>query len=194
MSSDTGTEPKWITWIDRVTYIGVTIAGVATAIMSLQIVADIFSRTFLNQPLPGTIEMASYWWMPAIAFFAIGFAQITDRQIRVMLLIEGGKPAHIRILDMIMEIVCVAFVLIMLYLSILRVISSYETEEAGFINPWLVLWPGRLVVVIGLVITVFASVARIYRLLRVRGLKFDELGNPVSIVGGEQNPEMDKKA
>lgn len=169
-------EPAWVSAIDKLTRVGVGIGGVVVAIIALEIVVDVISRNFFNHPIPGTLEMVALWWMPVIAYMAIGYAQFHDEQIRVTLLLEKARPSHVRILDLVQEFVSGLMVIWMIYLATIQTIRSYQIQEAGIVNAWLLYWPGRAAVALGLVITLAAIVGRIAILLRSRGVAFDELG------------------
>ena len=54
---------------------GGVIAAGATLILMVHIIVDVAMRYLANAPLPGTIEVVSYWWMVLIIFPAVALTQ-----------------------------------------------------------------------------------------------------------------------
>ena len=82
---------KWIRWISAV------LAGIVLLAMMIQIVADVFMRTFLGAGLPATAELVSRYWMVAISFLPLGMTEIHRRHIEATIFTDHltGTPRRL---------------------------------------------------------------------------------------------------
>ncbi|MGM7668023.1 TRAP transporter small permease subunit [Microbacterium sp. A93] len=158
--------PRWVRAFERLGRWGAAIAGVVCAIMAVTILADVAGRYFWNHPITGTLEMVTYWWMPAVALLALGAAEIRNEHIRVTILGEGAAPWLRRIIEIVASGLTFAVIVWMCYLAVLELLHSLEVGEKAQIAPWIILWPSRLVVVVAFVLYAFAIIARAYRTVR----------------------------
>jgi TRAP-type C4-dicarboxylate transport system permease small subunit len=70
-------------------------AVIVTFVMMLHITANALMRTFANDPLPDTLEIVQYWYMPIVAFLGFIAAQYRGQHIATDLLFERlPKPAQ----------------------------------------------------------------------------------------------------
>ena len=51
------------------------LGGVAMLLMMIQITADVFMKHFFNQPITGTLEMVSFYYMTGIIFLPFAYIQ-----------------------------------------------------------------------------------------------------------------------
>lgn len=169
-------EPAIIRSAERLVLTGTLIGGVVVLIMAAQIVVDVVARNVYNHPLPGTLEMVSIWWMPCVAYLAMGYAQVKDEQIRVTLLFEKAKPSDVRMMNIVAEVLTGALIAWMFVLGLDRLTKSIQMTESALLADWILYWPGRLVCVLGLVLVFVAVGVRIYRLVHSAGVVVDEFG------------------
>lgn len=75
---------------------GAWLAKIALVMMALHLVAEIVLRRVLTMPLPGTIEIVSYYYLPALVFLYLARLEEHDRQIRVELVTSrlSRRVAH----------------------------------------------------------------------------------------------------
>jgi len=89
------------------------IAGVATIVMMFHVLANVVARKVFNHPLPATLEITQYWYMPVLAMLGILAAQIAMENLRADILFSRFPPAARVVLaivtNAIAALVCLAF-------------------------------------------------------------------------------------
>lgn len=157
-------DPFWVRGVERIVTVCSAVAGVMIVLMAINIIVDFTSRKLLNHPLPGTLELVSYVWMPGLSLLALGYAQIRGEQIRVELIADEAKPAVRRVLAIFAEFVAVACVTVLGLLLFQEFIHVLEIHKTASIVRWVPYWPGYLMLVISLLVTGLAAAARLWRL------------------------------
>jgi TRAP-type C4-dicarboxylate transport system permease small subunit len=88
-------------------------AVVVTFAMMVHITANALLRTFKNDPLPNTLEITQYWYLPIIAFLGFIAAQARGQHIAADLIYERFPEATKRyvlaVLSVLAAVVCVGF-------------------------------------------------------------------------------------
>lgn len=172
-------EPTWVRSIDRALIIGAGIAGVLTLLAACQVTFDVLVRTFFNQPMPGTLEIVQYLWMPPIAYAALGYVQSRGEQIRVTLLLEKATPRAQQILAIGAEAVAAAMALWLTWLAVISASRSIAAGETSPLLTWILIWPSRVAVALGMFLFLLGIVVRVYRLVH------EKPGTHEEPIGGE---------
>ena len=60
---------------------GLYLAMFLAFLMALHVSAEIVMRRFFHYPLPGTIEIVSYFYMVAVSFLPLGYAQAANEHV-----------------------------------------------------------------------------------------------------------------
>lgn len=63
-------------------------AVLVTFVMMVHITWNAISRTFFNDPLPNTLEITQYWYLPIVAFLGFIAAQLRGQHVAADLLYE----------------------------------------------------------------------------------------------------------
>jgi TRAP-type C4-dicarboxylate transport system permease small subunit len=74
--------------IDRLSAAMLVLAGLAMGLMVATVAIDVLGRSLLSRPLPGALEVTTYWWMPMLTLLALGQAEKMGEHIRVTLLLD----------------------------------------------------------------------------------------------------------
>ncbi|WP_066285476.1 TRAP transporter small permease subunit [Arthrobacter sp. B6] len=156
--------PAWIRIIDRITVVAVGVAAGLVALMMVHVIIDVTARNLLSAPLPGTLDVVAYFWMPGVSLLALGYAQFRNEQIRVTLLLEALDSVSKRRLDALVEVITLLIVAWLSFVSFEALLGSIDHGERANGTRWVPFWPGRLVVVVSFVILALASVANLYKL------------------------------
>lgn len=61
-------------------------------VMTVHIVVNALSRSWWSAPIPSTIEVVSYWYMPAVAFLGIVLAQVDRSLTEARLVFDRLSP------------------------------------------------------------------------------------------------------
>jgi hypothetical protein len=69
------------------------------------------------------------------------------------------------VLSIVSEIVVFALLAWLSYLSLGKLITSLSTGESALVVQWIPLWPGRLMLLVALMISALAALARIYKVI-----------------------------
>ncbi|WP_408898196.1 TRAP transporter small permease [Nocardioides sp. R1-1] len=88
-------------------------AVVVTFTMMVHVTANALMRTFANDPLPNTLEITQYWYLPIIAFLGFIAAQARGQHIAADLIYERFPEATKRyvlaVLSVVAAVVCLGF-------------------------------------------------------------------------------------
>lgn len=88
-------------------------AVVVTFTMMVHVTANALMRTFANDPLPHTLEITQYWYLPIIAFLGFIAAQARGQHIAADLIYERFPEATKRyvlaVLSVVAAVVCLGF-------------------------------------------------------------------------------------
>ncbi len=60
---------------------GLYLAMFLAFLMALHVSAEIIARRFFHYPIPGTIEIVSYFYMVAVSFLPLGYAQAANEHV-----------------------------------------------------------------------------------------------------------------
>jgi TRAP-type C4-dicarboxylate transport system permease small subunit len=151
--------------IDKLAAGGLGLASVLIGLMGLNIVLDVVGRNVFGQPLPSTLEMVQFLWMPGLAILALGHTTLRSEEIRVTVLTDALSPAGAKVADIASAVVAGGLMGWVMVLCWERALVSFQLDEktAGTAFP---IWPGRFLVAIGVTILLIAIVGRLSDLLR----------------------------
>ncbi|MGX1701955.1 TRAP transporter small permease subunit [Microbacterium sp. NPDC055357] len=162
MTTTSVEEFAWLRWIDRLsTGLGV-VGGVASMLLMVNVVADVVGRMFFR-PLPGTIDLVQFAWMPTIASLGLGYALLKGQHIRVGLLTSGGSPRLQRIVEIVGMTLTLGTVAALAWFGMERAITSAGLLEHPITSPWLPTWLFRWVLVVGLIGLTLQVIAQLVR-------------------------------
>lgn len=127
-------------------------AALATFIMMLLTTADAFGRYLLNRPILAAYELTTNYLMVAAIFLAMPYAYRQGANIRVTFLAERLRGKMKLAIDYAVQIVSI------LYCAALVVATWQQARhmlatKTTFATLDLPLWPGYMVVFIGLLLT-----------------------------------------
>lgn len=119
--------------------------------MVLHIVADVLLRFLLNQPLAGTIEIVSTWYMVALAFLPLGYVQWRREHLIVEIFTQHFSARAIRFIDGIVYLICVGVLLVYIWQVTITAIDKTRLGESAE-TAWfdISVWPTRWFLPIGL--------------------------------------------
>ncbi|MET0735534.1 MAG: TRAP transporter small permease [Microbacterium sp.] len=153
----------WLGWIDRFNVVLAVIGGLATVALMINVIADVIGRSLFNHPFPSTLELTQFVWMPILIGCGLGYALQRGEHIRVNLLTSPTSPRTQRIVEIIALTFTLLIVASLVYFTALRALQGTERAEAAVGNPWILVWPVRWVVVIGLIGLLLQTLAEIVR-------------------------------
>jgi TRAP-type C4-dicarboxylate transport system permease small subunit len=135
---------RLLTWLDPVADALLWIGIGAGFLMMVHVTADVASRTLLNYPLPGTTEIVSGWYMIAVAYLPWAMIARDDGHIHVDLFTRGASLRFRAMLDVTVNLVTAAWVLLFAGVTLVRAAQQTQADEvwqaAGFL---ISVWPSR---------------------------------------------------
>ncbi|MFI5621870.1 TRAP transporter small permease subunit [Nocardioides sp. NPDC051685] len=134
--------------------------------MALHIVVDAVARSVFRDPLPGTLEITQYLWMPAMISLSLGYAMYRGEHIRVDLLTSGAGTRTRRVVEIGGAFLSLAVLVVVAWAGVDRARASVGTFEHSAGSDWVPIWPGRALVAIGLVVLVLQVLAQLMRAFR----------------------------
>jgi len=156
-------EARWLGWVDRFSVVLAALAGIATALMMANVIADVIGREFFNHPLPGTLDLTQYVWMPSLVALGLGYALLRGEHIRESLLTgpTGERTQRgVEIVGMVFTLVVVG---LFIWFGFEKAQASIASGESAIGTEWLAIWPYRLVLLVGLSGLFLQSLAQLVR-------------------------------
>jgi TRAP-type C4-dicarboxylate transport system permease small subunit len=129
-------------------------------------VADILMRTFLNNPILGTVELTELM-MVVIVFFTLGFTEMKDGHIKVDVFMAKLKRPAQTLLDVVTQLLaCLLFAF--MTVSVMR--HAVSIQNAGEVTQdlWIPKYPFLYLTALGCAILSIALFFRFLQLLSER--------------------------
>lgn len=161
-----GRPPTWLRWIDRLSVALAIAAGVAAFAMMTNIVLDVFGRTFFR-PLPGTVDMTQFAWMPIVVSLGMAYALLQGQHIRIGLLADLSSRRVQRIVEVGAMLATLVAVGGLSWYGAERAYRAIQIGEFSSATPWLPIGVFRWVMVVGLIGLALQAFAQMTRAITV---------------------------
>lgn len=126
------------------------VAGIALLSMMLVVVLDVSLKYLFNQPVPGTLEMVSYWFMAACAFLPLALVQKNDGHIAMTLATQWLPEKALRVLLGLILLIGTAYMALFAWSSALEAMEMTAVgESTSAIYFEIRIWPARWCVPVG---------------------------------------------
>lgn len=162
---------SWLKWIDRFSVLLAVLGGVATVGLMLNVVIDVIGRFFFNQPLPGTLDLTQFTWMPSLVSLGLGYALLRGEHIRVSLLTGPTGSRTQRIIEIVGMVFTLGTTALLILFGTEKAAEAMEFGEKAVGTPWLEIWPYRWVIVVGMVGLILQALAALLRAITVSEFK-----------------------
>lgn len=127
----------------------ILIGSLAVLAMLLNIVIDVLMRFLFNDPITGTLELTTYYYMIAIAFMGAFAAQQRVEHIEVTVLVDRLSGTSRLYFSVVADVVTLAFLAALVWYGWnVALASKSEGEVAGATQ--VLTWPARFLVPVGL--------------------------------------------
>lgn len=155
----------------------ITLAGA----MMLHVTLDVFLSQFIAEPLPGTVEIVSSYYMVGLVFLPLAFVERKNEHIHVdvihSLLPDRGKT----ILDVLALTLSTIYLGLLTYRTWFDALEKFEVGEYSMGMFSVALWPGRFFVPIGCGIM---AVVLLLKLIRRPFTDADMASDPSDMTAG----------
>ena len=127
------------------------IASVCTALMMLHVVADVMSRWLFGQPMSGTTEFASIYYLVPLTFLPLALVQLRDGHISVELVTRMLSERSQRVLMIAVTALALAATAFITWASAVEAFSAYRVGEViETASSVMIIWPSRFIVAAGI--------------------------------------------
>jgi TRAP-type C4-dicarboxylate transport system permease small subunit len=154
---------RWLGWIDRINAVLAILGGVAALALMVNVVLDVLGRILFHHPIPPTLDLTQFAWMPTTIALGLGYALHRGEHIRVNLLTSPTGPRTQRVIEVVSMAFTLATVAPLAWYTATRAQASMELGEAAVGTQWMLLWPFRWIVVIGLLGLFLQTLAQLVR-------------------------------
>lgn len=136
--------------LDGLTFALFAVAGVALLSMMLVVVLDVSLKYLFKQPVPGTLEMVSYWFMGACAFLPLAHVQKREGHIAMTLATDWLPERPLRLLTGVILLIGATYMALFAWSSAQEAIGMTSVgESTSAIYFEILIWPGRWCVPVG---------------------------------------------
>ena len=136
--------------LDLVTYLTMLIGGAGLLLMMAVVVLDVTLKYLISQPVPGTLEMVSFYFMSVCAFLPFAYVQKTEHHIVMTLATERMPPAAQRILVALVYLASAAYLCLFAWASAIEAAHMTRVgESSSAIYFDILIWPARWCVPLG---------------------------------------------
>lgn len=158
--------PLWVRLIDTVNRVLFSVAAAAIVLLMIQVILDVTGRYFFNRPIAGTLELVTYWWMPIIVFLSLGWAQRRGEHVSVVILTETLSDRLSKVVWTIGDLFGLAVIAMLITFAWEGAAKATAVQEAALGTATVLIWPIKIVAVIGLVSYFLQVVVTLYHRFR----------------------------
>ena len=151
-------------WARRVVAIP---AVIVLFVMSVHVVANALSRTFFRAPLPDTLELTQFWYLPIVALLGMIAAQQTGQHIAAELIYERLPSKGKRFYEVVGLLLCIGLSAGFTWFGFVEALDAFERLRTAGVTT-LPIWPVYFLVPI-----TFGTLAIQYIRLLIKGKGFD---------------------
>ena len=145
----------------------VVIAAVAILLMMLHVSADVLFRVVASKSLPGTAEIVSHYYMVALSFLPIAYAELKDRHIEATVLTDlmpASAQATLKILGMLFSLGIYGLMTYVSGREAIKKTAINAVVESG--THKLLVWPSYWILPVSFALMCLALLLRIFRYRR----------------------------
>lgn len=153
--------------VDNATYwfskVLLAVSALSAIVMAVHVSADVVARTLLSQPIAGTTEIVSFYYMVAVVCLPLAYLDLRDDHITVDLLYLTMPMWLKRGVFALSCLATAAFFALFAYESWFIALRSMESGEMVMGSASIQIWPSRFFLPIGFVVLTLAALLRAVR-------------------------------
>lgn len=149
-----------LSWVTKLFLGAGTLALLA---MAAHVTLDVIARLSLNQPLYGTTEIVSFYYMVATVCLPLAWMELRDEHITVEVL-YGPLPTSLRrIVFVFAALVTAAFFSVFAYQTWLDALDATASREVVMGHAFIEIWPSRYFLPLSFGLLVVATLLRAFK-------------------------------
>ena len=149
--------------LGRVSRIVTYVAAALAALMMVHVAVDVILSQFIAEPLPGTVDYVSYYYMVGLVFLPLAFVESGNEHIRVDLLHDRLPPPARTVLDMLALALSAVFYGLLTWQTWIDAVEKYAIGERSMGMAAVTVWPGRFFLPLGAGLMVILLLAKLIR-------------------------------
>ncbi len=139
------TDPNRSPVFGRIADLLLEIGGLLLLVMMLHVTLDVAMKYLANHPVPGTLEIVSYYYMVGAVFLPIAFVELTRGSVAVDLFYDR-MPLGMQIGCMVVVLgICVTVYAGLAWITLGDALRSFNKGEVVMGPVTVVVWPSRFV-------------------------------------------------
>ncbi len=144
-------------WASRIiTYVAAALA----ALMMVHVTLDVILSQFSAEPLPGTVDYVSYYYMVGLVFLPLPFVEFTNEHIKVDLIHGKLGPGTKTVLDMLALALSALFYGLLTWQTWIDAVEKFMVGERSMGMAAVTIWPGRFFLPLGAGLMVLLLLAK----------------------------------
>ncbi|MBC7138736.1 MAG: TRAP transporter small permease [Defluviimonas sp.] len=145
-------------WVARIiTFVAAALA----ALMMVHVSLDVILGQFAADPLPGTVDYVSYYYMVGLVFLPLAFVELSNEHIQVDLIHDMLSPGAKTVLDMLALALSVVFYSLLTWQTWIDAVEKYTIGEKSMGMVAVTVWPGRFFLPLGTGLMVLLLLAKL---------------------------------
>ncbi|MFY0634034.1 MAG: TRAP transporter small permease [Vannielia sp.] len=132
--------------LDALSKVLLFVGGAALVVLMLHVCADVAGKYFFNQPLTGTLEIVSWYYMVACVFLPLAWVQIRRQHLTVEMFTMGLNRRQLAALDGVVSLLGLAYLVLLTWLVFWQAVAQTRANEFLSLTFYdMPAWPSRWV-------------------------------------------------
>ena len=140
--------------------------GIGLVLMAVHVTLDAVGKYLFSVPIPATLEIVAYYYMPAVVALPLTFVEIKNGHVAVEM-IHDLFPAPVRRWNLFINgLITVGFIGTLTWLAAREAWRKFLIGEFMFGEYPIIIWPGRVIFVLGVAFFTFVVVIKTIGFMR----------------------------
>jgi len=133
----------------RINRIYLIAGGIGLVLMSLHVSLDAIGKYLFSVPIPATLEIVAYYYMPAVVALPLAFVEMKNGHVAVEM-VHQMLPRSVRLVNLAINgMIMAGFLATLTWLAGREAWRKFLLGEFMFGEYPIIIWPGRVIFVLG---------------------------------------------
>jgi TRAP-type C4-dicarboxylate transport system permease small subunit len=123
--------------------------GIGLTLMALHVSLDAIGKYLFSIPIPATLEIVAYYYMPAVVALPLAFVEMKNGHVAVEMVYQILPRTAQRINLIVNGVIMAGFLAILTWLAGREAWRKFLIGEFMFGEYPIIIWPGRVIFVLG---------------------------------------------
>jgi len=145
------------------------IGAIGVAALLMHVAADVLTRNLLDRPIPATNEIASHYYMVAIAFLPLAWVERRGGMVRVEILDAIASPRFMQVSELAVSLLAAAVYFVLADVTWADALKNWRTGTfVDVLGNQIAVWPTYFLPPAGFALAGAVTVLRIFAVLQRR--------------------------